>query len=220
MVHNRFIRIFAEIQFINLRDFSDDMERLLKETSDEHIQHLEELSNELIDDEERDRFWDFHIDRVHQLRDDYPSIHRSSMLVSCMSNMEKVLVNVHDNLITRDIGLRDLRHFGRKSTYRKVLESIHEVISLDEISSMPEWDQLLFYYELRNRIVHDVGKVPPRKHPELFEKINNYELVSLNRYDELVFEEGFVNKVNFDCIKIMKKLFEIIDIYFKQQASK
>ena len=109
MANRGFLRALAEIQFINLKDFSDDMEQLIKETSDRHIQHLEDLSKELTDEEEKDMFWEYNIDRVHQLRKDYPNILRSSLLVSYMSNMEKVLVGIHEDLKASNIELKNLK---------------------------------------------------------------------------------------------------------------
>ena len=78
----------------------------------------------------------------------------------------------------------------------------------------------MFYNELRNRVVHDVGKVYKSKYAELFEKVNNSELVSINDYSDIVFNENFAKKVNSDCIKVMNRLLEEINSYFKNLASK
>ncbi|PYY28191.1 hypothetical protein [Paenibacillus illinoisensis] len=216
-----FLYALAEIQFINLRDFSDDMEKLIKESTEVQIQHLEELSQALRSNQDKEEFWEYNLDRVHQLKDDYPNILRSSLLVSCMSNMEKVLVGIYEDLKLRDLNLKSLRNksFSNESTIRKVFLAIGEAIHLHNVYNMPEWDRLLFYNELRNRVVHDTGKVYPEDYPDLSEKIKNSELVSLSNHYDLVFVEDFAKQVNFDCTAILKRLLEEINNYFKNQAS-
>jgi hypothetical protein len=97
MVIRGFLHALAEIQFGTLRDYSELMEKSIKEKSEEHVQELNALADKYPEDMKQE-FWDYNIDGLHQFYNDYPNLLRSSILVSCITNVEKTFIRLLSDL--------------------------------------------------------------------------------------------------------------------------
>ncbi|MCY9592362.1 hypothetical protein PC41400_14925 [Paenibacillus chitinolyticus] len=214
IIKRGFIYALSDIHFHTLSNFSSDIEHSIKTSSAEYIAHLEAISENYKDDN-LEMFWEYNIDQVNDLRYEYPTLLRSSVLISCYSNLEKTMVNFHEDLkLKTGLSLNyNNRRFSRRSTIEKVLESLQESIPLPNSSGSIEWTNILFYKSLRNKVVHDLGKINKRKDRALLNQIEQSSFVSVNEINTITFNEHFSEKVITDCRNFIDLLYTDIKLY-------
>ncbi|RXZ77971.1 hypothetical protein EBB07_28340 [Paenibacillaceae bacterium] len=221
MLKNRVLYQLAIMQFHSLKSYSEEMEDSIKSSAAKYREHLNEEAKSI--DSFDDQFWEYGSDRLKELHIDYPNHLRSSLLITCITIVEKTLTNIHYDIKNEtDINIVGLNSKKLKgSTINKVVTSIHsDEISLHELISSEEWKNLKFYIDIRNRVVHDAGLVHPKKHEELFGRIKQIEsqgsgIVGLNTYHEITFSDKFSEKVISDCQTVLEQFTTVINNHFK-----
>lgn len=221
MLKNRLLYSLAQIQFDTLSAFSEEMEQNIESNRINYFDYLTEGSKN-IETYDLDLYWEYNSDRINELSVDYPNLLRSSLLISCVSNLEKTLMNVYDDIKSEAIpNLISLNNKSlRGSTIEKVLLSIHDRIQLSNLLDSDEWNRLKLYIQIRNRVVHGNGTVHPVKYKELFDSIkmqesNENRIVGLNDYHELVFLDHFSKNMISDSRFVLRLLISTITEYFK-----
>ncbi|WP_211750087.1 hypothetical protein [Paenibacillus sp. Marseille-Q4541] len=213
-MRSRFIHALAQIQYNTLRDFSEDMEQSIKEQAKGYSDHMNELAKEYSDEHDLDIFWDYNSDRFKQLYQDYPNTLRTSLLISCITHLEKATLNIYNDLQENYdnifVSLKSNRQL-KGSLIEKAVQSLSLHLSLEDICKSKPWKNIIFYIQLRNRIIHDAGVVHPKHYEELFRKIKNEEIsetkiVVLNEYHEIIMLENSSNKIIEDCEFFVKNL--------------
>lgn len=201
MIIRGFLHTLAEFQFGTLREYSELMEESIKEKSEEHVQELNALADKYPDDIKQE-FWDFNIDGLHQFYNDYPNLLRSSILVSCITNVEKTFIrllsDLRENSDPKPVSINNGKLEG--SDIEKVVQSIGEIIDLSSTTDSKAWEDLKFNIKIRNRVIHSNGVVHPIKHESLFAKIKEFEkrkenYIALNQHHEVIFLEGYSKQI-------------------------
>lgn len=223
LLKHRILYSLSLFQFETLKEFSEDMEHSIIETRSNHIQHLNELAKQY-EEHELDTFWEYNYDRVQELSNDYPNLLRSSLLISCITNLEKTFTDIHNDLRVETnlhpVSLSNKRLEG--STIEKVLQSIHEVLPMDIIYDNDSWKNVVLYIKIRNRVIHSAGKIHPVEHEGLFNTVKDLQnkggkFIALNEYHELIFLDHFSKNVIENSQILLKLFIKQIDDYIKSQ---
>ncbi|MGG4481219.1 hypothetical protein [Paenibacillus illinoisensis] len=221
MVIRGFLHALAEIQFSTLRDYSELMETSIKEKSEEHVQELNALADKYPEDMKQE-FWDYNIDGLHQFYNDYPNLLRSSILVSCITNVEKTFIrllsDLRENSDLKPVSINNKKLEG--SDIEKVVQSIGEIIDLSTTTNSDAWKDLILNIKIRNRVIHSNGVIHPKKYESLFTQIKEYELrnqkfVALNQHHEIIFLEGYSEQI----IAISKNVVDGIIVSIQQDQN-
>lgn len=217
MSQRGFVQALSTTRFLNLGHFSDDVERHIKEASKKQKDNLELISQEITDQYEQEQFWENANDRVYQLDNEYPNILRSTLIIACITNVEKTLQDLYDDLILqKNIPLGKFNN-KKGSKIEKIIATIHDKIPLNDLYCSSKWDDLIFFIQIRNHIVHEGGRVS--QSDKTYAQIKSSELLSIDEYDYLVYKENIANIVNYTCNIVLKLIFKDIYQYLRVKAS-
>ncbi|OMD76831.1 hypothetical protein [Paenibacillus odorifer] len=218
MSNRGFISALSNITFYNLRDFSDDMELHITESSKKHKEAFKLQAKEITDEYDLEEFWEYGADRIQQLENDYPNILRSTLIVACITNVEKTLLELYEDLTTRlNVPLDDFNK-KNKSKIEKISKTIHAVIPLHDLFNSLEWKNLKSYIIIRNQIVHKGGKV--QSTDSIHEVIDSSDIFSIDEFNNLTYTKDCANLVNYTCSIVLKKIFKEVHQYIKLRTSK
>ncbi|RNB59394.1 hypothetical protein EDM57_04430 [Brevibacillus gelatini] len=216
-----FLHVAARFKLDTLRKFVDDTERNIDFDTQSLINRLEQEASEL-NEEDQAEYWDYNIDRVHELEKDYPNILRYSILVSCYSTLEKTLVDLHHRLKNAGAPLRKLNHrsLNNLSIIAKVEYCFNNDLSITALSSSKEWGKILHYNKIRNTIVHDLGRVYDYENTSLPEvvAVNQTDFVSFNHLGEIILEKDFSFMLIKDIENFLDLTFEVVYKYRKANS--
>ncbi|WP_162630258.1 hypothetical protein [Brevibacillus brevis] len=204
-----FLYALARIRFDILDNFANDVEEAISGQRDSYIKYLEEEASKL-SEEDKDVFWDYNIDRVDELRTEYPNTLRSSVLISCYSNLEKTLVDLHKSIRKSSIvPIRKLEDDSLSgSTIERVATCIKEDLGITVPFNIDSWSRIIVYKEIRNKVVHELGRISSSS--PLVTKIETLPHVHINNINEIVFENEFSRQVIYDMKTFVKSLFKEI----------
>ncbi|MFB0831852.1 hypothetical protein ACEU2D_19915 [Brevibacillus laterosporus] len=205
-----FLHVFATIKLDMLDNFADDVEDAILDQRDFYINQLDEEATKLTEDE-KEIFWDYKIDRLDELRTEYPNTLRASVLISCYSTLEKTLVDLHKFL--RKSGISSIRKLDDeslkgKSTIEKVASCIEADLGISTPFTLDSWKRIITYKKIRNKVVHELGKVSSTS--PLATEIKNLPYVSINNLNEIEFDSDFSKHVIKDIRKFLLSIFEKI----------
>src|SRR3569833_2248586 len=85
---------FVSLYFDNMRNYSDEMEETLERRLQQHEEKYIKILAEETDDEYIEFLSDQYTDRKYELTDAYPTLLRSSLMISIYSLVEKELLDV------------------------------------------------------------------------------------------------------------------------------
>ncbi|QNR65446.1 hypothetical protein IAQ67_16255 [Paenibacillus peoriae] len=206
-MRSRFILALAQIQYHTLRDFSDDMEQIIKEKAAKHTIEMNELAKEYTNEQDLDIFWDYNSDRFRQLYQDYPNTLRTSLLISCITHLEKAVTDIFNDLQANHGEIFASPKSNRQlkgSLIEKEIQSMSQHLFLEDVCSSDQWGRIVYYILLRNRVIHSAGLVHPKDYEDLFNKIKSEEnsenkIVVLNEYHEIIMLENSSKQIIGDC---------------------
>jgi len=194
------------------------MEHHITESTKKHKEVFELQAKEITDEYDLEEFWEYGVDRIQQLENDYPNILRSTLIVACITNVEKTLLELYEDLTTRlNVPLNDFNE-KNKSKIEKISKTIHATIPLHDLFNSQEWKNLKFYIRIRNQIVHKGGKVLSTD--SICEAIDSSDIFSIDDFNNLTYTKNCANQVNYTCTIVLKLIFKEVHQYIKFRASK
>jgi len=227
-----------ESQYQLLLDYAALVEESIFAQFHKSAADLESEAEGLPDDETRQEFIDFHSDPILVLREEFPSLHRSSLLISAIRFFEHTLDEVCRKLTAEspsDISMTDLA--GRGISRAKIFLS--KIAGIEEPFKLPEWQRIQRYQDIRNVLVHQNGRLQRdnASHKRVYDFIRNEQPTQIGIDDlsgkwgssrprkdgakhgfhaypivgHLVFGEGFLDGVVGDMQTFLAKLFASLD---------
>ena len=142
--------------------FLDLVEPHLENTLRDWEQAIEQQAEELDDDDTRDMFYDFHSDEYHE-RLEFKGILMNSFFSASYALFENQLTGICQNAQDNSgspFSAKDLRSsspVGRATTY---LQKLGVPVPV----GTPAWKEITTYREIRNKIMHEGGELPPDGH--------------------------------------------------------
>jgi hypothetical protein len=152
--------------------------------------------------EERGALEYFFFEEEHKLEDIFPNMLRRSFFVAIYSLIEMQLNEICRKQ-ERTKGLPVPLEKVKKPPDQSIRRAREYLVGVAKIRfpESSEWDELLKYQKLRNRIVHNEGKLKGMRKQEDKEKLKQYiedshDFLALNSDgDEIIFRKGFCEKV-------------------------
>lgn len=228
----------VEDQFRMLLEYAALVEESIFSEFHKSAADLESEAEDLPDDETKQEFFDFHSDRILELREEFPSLHRSSLLISAMRFFEHTLDEVCRKFTAEcpsSLSLTDLA--GKGISRAKIFLS--KIAGIKEPFKLPEWGRIQRYQDIRNVVVHQNGELQRDNagHKRVYDFIRNEQPRQIgiddltgksgssrpregatedgfNAYPvvgDLVFGEGFHEGVVKDMQTFLAKLFASLD---------
>ncbi|MFK4389882.1 uncharacterized protein YdcH (DUF465 family) [Peribacillus frigoritolerans] len=89
-----FIRILANSRFDLLKDYANEVEDYIHNKLDTFVKEAEKSTKDFSKDE-IDQYWDFYLDDYLQIKSEYPSVLRYSIIISAYTSLEQTLMRIH-----------------------------------------------------------------------------------------------------------------------------
>lgn len=152
--------------------------------------------------------------RIYLLTD-YPNTFRYSLLVSCITQLESILILVHDALKDKwfpNMSYEDQKNNKRKkSKIQRIISSINKEIDLSQVTKTMFWGNAVLYNSIRNTVVHESGSISAGK---LYERIKEDKLRKTHFVyigsSKVILTEEFTQKVIQDCRSFIRILEDIL----------
>ncbi|PGC09927.1 hypothetical protein COL99_24355 [Bacillus toyonensis] len=199
-----YVHILTRMQLDSIRSYADEMEKANKFKLEELSREAEEDTKDLTE-EEQDKYWDWKVDEINEVKKTFPSLLRYSTVVSVYSIIEQALLRIvkphmAELLKYEDVGKLnpkfndELRKFKYKgSLIEKLRQYIHENIDLEFPCSCEEWNFITDLNIIRNNIVHCNGRIYDDQDSERLEKvIASYNSITFSESNEIVLQQEFV----------------------------
>lgn len=176
-------------------DFAlDDFKQFSKLIEQQFTNTLQNYENEAskLPEDEREAYYDYYYDEWSPYKNDYPKIHRNSLLISIYSFLESTLIN----LCKRSMGKYHLS-LSHKDINGKGIEQAQKylikVAKIEFPNNSNEWQFIKFCNEVRNCLVHNQGfSYDDNKKSEKLEKlINETPYIKVDGTGEIILEENF-----------------------------
>ena len=199
-----------KLQLNHLKEYVETLENLIgKELSD--FDSFVEKEAAKLEEEERDFFYDHHLDTQWQLSEIFPNILRTSLFIKCYSILETELINMCDVLQKRNnypIRLSDLKGKGiflAQLYYKKV-------VGIEFPDQSKSWAEILKYNLIRNIFVHKEGHLSDDdKSKKAADYIENKTSILLDKYCRIQLTKDFVPQA-IDVIEdFFNEFFEVIE---------
>ncbi|MGG1486945.1 hypothetical protein ABEI56_23265 [Peribacillus castrilensis] len=208
-----FIQSLAESRLELLQQYSEEVEDLMDDKLKDFIEYTDNLTKDLPPDN-LEEFWDFHLDDYHQIKTDYPSVLRYSIIVSAYSTLEQTLMRIHNQHSTNREG------YKKYNKYRSDILAIIEYIKIDMGIKIPNDFMELTYInkltKIRNNIVHCNGRIYDDKNKDRLYKIIKETPFIGDHSDEIMLEKDFIEIMLTNIINFLKILFNAIELKYRQ----
>lgn len=106
------------------------------------------LQKKYTNEQDLDIFWDYSSDRFKQLYQDYPNTLRTSMLISCITHLEKAMLNIYkdlqENYSNLFVSLKSNRQL-KGSLIEKAIQSISLHLSLEDLYNSKQLENIMYY---------------------------------------------------------------------------
>lgn len=184
-----------------LESYVDHIEQFLKDESKKNVQGTADGSQDI----------GAYLDRERELRSEFAEIHRRSTMVSICSMIELTLNNICESIMIRDnlpIAYTDLRAKDQSfKRARKYLEKLGGISFPDG----REWNNLLIYQLLRNKIVHNRGLVTYEGKGKNFIDTTNHPYLLFmgilgKEYKVIVLKDGFCGEMIINTRSFFERL--------------
>ncbi len=178
---------YASIMEGNLKTATRDFEKKIEEIKNKMPKNMSELENQI-------KYTTMHIY--------YPQILRYSLFLSCISIFEYSMIEICDEIKKK----KDIRIDPRSlkdelpNTFRKFLEDVARIKFPKENWS---WRDIIYYYKIRNFIIHRHGKIDKSSNAKAIRKKFKTGKIIVER-DSIKLKKGFEISV----LKVLSAFFE------------
>jgi hypothetical protein len=213
-----FIRILANSRFEMLKDYANEVEGFIDDKHDTFVKEAEKLTKDF-SEEKIDHFWDFYLDDYQQIKSDYPSVLRYSIIISAYTSLEQTLMRVHyqhkknrnEFKKYKDIK-RGKKLVGKRSDIEAIMKYIKNDMKIKLPYDYPSWDFISDLNKVRNNIAHNNGRIYDDKDPaRLFKIIKQQPYIDVTDSNEILIEKEFTEIMLNNIIGFFDTLFDCID---------
>lgn len=168
----------------NFEEYADYIESSFRT----ELSRYEIMAKEYENPEDLEAFWDHYHDQVHLYNKDFPSLLRSSLLMSIYGFAENRIVAFCSP--TGNLG-ESGRAFKPKKDRKSVIQNAQDYLvnELDrrELRDLDGWEFLNNARKIRNSFVHDGGKASE----SLKEAITSIDFVEVNEQSNIILDQEY-----------------------------
>jgi hypothetical protein len=190
-----------------LEKYVTDVEGLIQENVNEYLKQAEEETKGY-SNEQKEQYYDFHLEQHHQLKYGYSSVLRYSIITTTHSTLEQMLMRLHNQKSKDKKGYR--KYKDNNSDIGAVIEYIRNEMEI-KIPNSDELDFISDLTKIRNNIVHSNGRVYDDTNPDRLRCIiKNYSFIE-ERSGELVIHSDFIVMMLVNVTEFLNSVFKVID---------
>jgi hypothetical protein len=206
-------KIFLDVTLNQMRRYLHIVHSALTEEQEQFFATVKEITDRLSDDEDPEMVWDHLYDEMVEVRDELPKQLYYSFIVSWYSFIEHELTEIClSRKLTIAVGIRDSDGLGQG--IRRARRFLKEAAKYE----IPDvyWNEIVKIGWMRNKIVHEAGKlqcslIPSKSHiPIEIEGNTLYLAIEENQYNYMErhalieYSAGFVIDPTFEyCIGLV-----------------
>ncbi|MED3691287.1 hypothetical protein P4534_21205 [Peribacillus butanolivorans] len=212
-----FIQSLSESRLELLQQYSEEVEYLMRDKLKDFIGYTDNLTKDFPPDILED-FWDFYLDDYHQIKTDYPSVLRYSIIVSAYSTLEQTLMRVHNQHSTNREGYK--KYKKNRSDILAIIEYIKRDMGIKIPNDFMELTYINKLTKIRNNIVHCNGRIYDDKNKDRLYKIIKKTPHIAEHSNEIMLEKEFIEIMLTNIINFLKILFNTIELKNREKDLK
>ncbi|WP_249593659.1 hypothetical protein [Peribacillus frigoritolerans] len=204
-----FIQSLAESRLELLQQYSEEVEDLMDDKLKDFIEYTDNLTKDFSPGS-LEEFWDFHLDDYHQIKTDYPSVLRYSIIVSAYSTLEQTLMRVHNQHSKNRAGYK--KYKKNRNDISAILEYIKRDMGIKIPKNYMELSFINKLTKIRNNIVHCNGRIYDDVNKDRLNKIIKETPFIGDHSNEIMLEKEFIEIMLTNIINFLKILFNAIEL--------
>lgn len=201
------VQILFDIELSRLRNY----ERIVEKTLDKEKQDLEaeiDRAAAKLPKDQREEFCERYADEYQELSHTYPDILRSSLLLMYCSYYFTILYKEYKRC-------HNCAYEIDKQERGKQIEKIQKCMKkagIQFLDQTPEWDRIKSYFDIRNAVTHNGGKLnkKKRRYPQTKKFIQNNKFLTLDQLEYIHFDRPFAEQVAKDMEIFFDNLFKVL----------